>query len=236
MEADRWKTIEQIFNVAVTLSPAEQTEYLPAACGDDTGLREEIGSMLTEDLIHDTFLGESVLTLGFNLLEQDELLRQPEFAFYKLQKLLGRGGMGAVYLAEDTRLGRLVAVKVLPPALAKDKQSLSRFRQEARAASALSHPNIAHIYEFGETNGRLFLAMEYVAGKTLRELIKEKAIPASLALSIAKQVALALISTHERGIIHRDIKPENIIVKEDGLVKVLDFGVAKLNELLCSKA
>ncbi|CAN5697887.1 hypothetical protein BH24ACI2_BH24ACI2_00770 [soil metagenome] len=230
MQADRWKNIEQIFNVAVALSPAERTEYLPVACGDDMGLREEIDSMLTEDSIHDDFLGESVFALGATLLEYDELLSQSEFASYKLQKLLGRGGMGAVYLAEDTRLGRLVAVKVLPPALVEDQQSLSRFRQEARAVSQLSHPNIAHIYEFGETNGRLFLAMEYVAGKTVRELIKEKAISGSLALNIAKQIALALISTHERGIIHRDIKPENIIVKDDGLVKVLDFGLAKLNE------
>ena len=164
------------------------------------------------------------------MLEHEELLVHSDFDFYKLQKLLGRGGMGAVYLAEDTRLGRLVALKVLPTSLAEDEQSLSRFRQEARAASALSHPNIAHIYEFGETNGRLFLAMEYVAGKTVRELIKEKAINFTFALSIAKQIALALIPTHEQGILHRDIKPENIIVKSDGLVKILDFGLAKLNE------
>ena len=166
MEADRWKTIEQIFNIAVTLPPAEQTEYISSACGGDFELREEIDSMLTEDLMHDTFLDESVLTLGFGLFERDELLGQSEFASYKLHKLLGRGGMGAVYLAEDTRLGRLVAVKVLPNALAQNEQILLRFRQEARAASALSHPNIAHIYEFGETDGRLFLAMEYVAGRT----------------------------------------------------------------------
>ncbi|MEJ7863295.1 MAG: protein kinase [Pyrinomonadaceae bacterium] len=230
MQVDRWENIEQIFNVAVALPPAERIKYLPSACAGDIELLEEIDSMLTEDSIHEDFLSESVFALGAKLLEYDELLEKCDFASYKLQKLLGRGGMGAVYLAEDTRLRRLVAVKVLPPALTHDKQSLSRFRGEARAASQLSHPNIAHIYEFGEADGRLFIAMEYVEGRTVRELIKEKAIPGSLALSIAKQTALALISTHEHGIVHRDIKPENIIVKEDGLVKVLDFGLAKLNE------
>ena len=230
MKAERWKNIEQIFNVAVTLSPSERKKYVKVACGEDIGLLEEVDSMLTEDSIHDNFLDEPVFALGAKLLDYDELLGQSDFASYKLHKLLGRGGMGAVYLAEDSRLGRLVAIKVLPPELVRDEQSLSRFRQEARAASALSHPNIAHIYEFGETNERLFLAMEYVAGKTLRELIKEKSIHYSLALSIAKQIALALIPTHESGIIHRDIKPENVIVREDGLVKVLDFGLAVLNE------
>lgn len=230
MNAERWENIEQIFNVAVSLPLVERTEYITTACGDDAALREEIDSMLTEDSIQDDLLTDSVFLLGTKLLEYDELLSRSEFASYKLQKLLGRGGMGAVYLAEDSRLGRLVAVKVLPPALAQDEQSLSRFRHEARAASAISHPNIAHIYEFGETDGRLFLAMEYVEGQTLRQLIIEKAVSVSLALSIAKQISLALVSTHKLGIIHRDIKPENIIVKDDGLVKVLDFGLAKLNE------
>lgn len=164
MKAERWKNIEQIFNVAATLSPVERTKYLSMACGGDIELREEIDSMLTEDSMTDDFLSEPVFAVGASLLEYEELLDQSEFAFYKLKKLLGRGGMGAVFLAEDTRLGRLAAVKVLPPALAEDRQSLSRFRREARAASAISHPNIAHIYEFGETDGHLFLAMEYVEG------------------------------------------------------------------------
>lgn len=230
MKAERWENIERIFNAAVALSPAERKRFLPRACGDDPGLLEEIDSMLTEDSTRDDFLSEPVFALGAKLLERDELLSQSEFAAYKLKKLLGRGGMGAVYLAEDTRLKRLVAVKILSPALAEDKQSAARFRQEARHASALSHPNIAHIYEFGEASGHLFLAMEYVEGRTVRELIREKALNTPLALSIAKQIALALISTHERGVVHRDIKPENIIVRGDGLIKVLDFGLAKLDE------
>lgn len=115
MQAERWKNIEQIFNVAVTLPPAERTKYLLVSCGADIGLREEIDSILTEDSINDDFLGEPVFGLVANLLDYDELLEQSEFASYKLQKLLGRGGMGTVYLAEDTRLRGLVAVKVLPP-------------------------------------------------------------------------------------------------------------------------
>jgi serine/threonine protein kinase/tricorn protease-like protein len=228
MEASRWKNIDRIFSTVVALPPAEQANFLATACDGDIELREEISSMLAEDANDGNLLDEPVFELGAKLLQYDEMLEQRDFAAYKIQKLLGRGGMGSVYLAEDTRLGRLVALKVLSPALVEDKESLSRFRHEARAASALSHPNIAHIYEFGEANERSYLAMEYVAGKTVRELIKEKTLTAPLALNIAKQIALALISTHERGIVHRDIKPENIIVKDNGIVKVLDFGLAKL--------
>ncbi|MDQ3710778.1 MAG: serine/threonine-protein kinase [Acidobacteriota bacterium] len=232
MLANRWEQIEQVFNEAILMPVNKRKSFVEQLCGADDDLSFEVISLLEADNQSDEILEQSVFPLVAQLLDEDfsELLEKSNFASYKLKKLLGKGGMGAVFLAEDTRLRRLVAIKVLPPALAQDQQSLSRFRQEARAASQLSHPNIAHIYEFGETNGRLFLAMEYVEGRTLRELVKEKAIQGSHALSIAKQVALALVSTHERGIIHRDIKPENIIVKNDGLVKVLDFGLAKLNE------
>ncbi len=232
MLTNQWEKIERLFNEAIAVPVDKRVSYVEQVCGADDNLRFEVVSLLEADKGSDEILEQTVFPLIAQLLEDDfsELLKKSDFASYKLKRLLGKGGMGAVFLAEDTRLRRLVAVKVLPPALAQDQQSLSRFRQEAQAASALSHPNIAHIYEFGETNGRLFLAMEYVAGQTVRELIKEKAILGSLALSIAKQVALALISTHERGIIHRDIKPENIIVRDDGLVKVLDYGLAKLKE------
>ena len=230
MQTESWKNIERIFNAAVALPQAERKEYVHSACGNDLKLREEISAMLAEDAASDDFLSGSLFSDGLALLENESLFEQSDLGSYKLQKLLGRGGMGAVYLAEDVRLGRLAAIKVLPPALAEDEQSLARFRREARAASALSHPNIAHIYEFGEADGRMFLAMEYVEGKTARELIRDKELTAPLALSIAKQTALALMTTHERGLIHRDIKPENIIVKPDGLVKILDFGLAKLHE------
>ncbi len=231
MEEEKWNKIEQIFNQAVLVSASKRNLFVENHCNGDAVLRAEVISLLGTDKESDEILEQSVFPLVAQLLDEDfsGLLEKSDFASYKLKRLLGRGGMGAVFLAEDTRLRRLVALKVLPPALAEDRQSLARFRQEARAASQLSHPNIAHIYEFGEIDGRLFLSMEYVEGRTLRELIKEKAVAGALALSIAKQVSLALVSTHERGIIHRDIKPENIIVKDDGLVKVLDFGLAKLN-------
>ena len=175
------------------------------------------------------FLDEHVFSLGAQFFEADEfLLKQSKFANYRIKKLLGRGGMGAVYLAEDVRLERAVALKILPPSLSANAEYVRRFQQEARTASAISHPNVAHIYEFGEDNERHFLAMEYVEGKTLRELLKEKTLDVSGTLDIVLQITEALIATHRRGIIHRDIKPENVIVTESGLVKVLDFGVSKL--------
>ncbi|MGI8787129.1 MAG: serine/threonine-protein kinase [Pyrinomonadaceae bacterium] len=141
---------------------------------------------------------------------------------------MGRGGMGAVYLAEDNRLKLLVALKILPASLGANAEGVRRFRQEARAASAISHPNVAHIYEFGEEAKRYFLAMEYVEGKTLRELLREKSIDRSRALKIAIQIADALAATHKCGIVHRDIKPENILVTENDLVKTQSFRIFKI--------
>ena len=231
MKQTHWQTIEQIFNEAVALPPDERASFVAEKSGDDEELRREILALLAEDAENTDFLNEPIFSDGLRLLENDfsELLKAGKFARYKLLKLLGRGGMGAVFLAQDTTLERNIALKVLPPKFAENEQSILRFRQEARTASAISHPNVAHIYEFGEEGERYFLAMEYVKGKTLRELLKEKSIDVSHALEIASQIADALVATHKRGIVHRDIKPENIIVTESGLVKVLDFGVAKLN-------
>ena len=138
--------------------------------------------------------------------------------------------MGLVLLAEDTKLNRFVALKVLSADLINHGETISRFIQEARTASKVSHPNVAHIYEFGQHQDRYFLAMEYIRGRSLRELIGEKSIDVPTALDIALQIASALQAAHEKGIIHRDIKPENIMVMEDGLIKVLDFGLAKVIE------
>jgi serine/threonine protein kinase/Tfp pilus assembly protein PilF len=229
MQKDRWQTIEQIFKRVVALPLKERQSFIEGNCGGDEGLRREILLLLEADAAEENFLDEEVFSLGAQILEADDLLlKQSEFANYRIKKLLGRGGMGAVYLAEDVRLERLVALKILPASLGEDAEGVRRFRQEARTASAISHPNVAHIYEFGEERGRYFLAMEYVEGKTLRELIKEKTIDVSVVLDIALQIAEALTATHRRGIVHRDIKPENVIVTESGLVKVLDFGVSKL--------
>jgi serine/threonine protein kinase len=230
MQPERWRKIERIFSQAVAVSPVDRNNFLARTCGDDFDLREEISSMLVEDS-DEEFLSEPIFDLGAQLLDADDLPREREFGSYQLQKLLGRGGMGAVYLARDMRLERLVALKVLPASVADNEEVAARFRQEARAASLVSHPNVAHIYEFGENGGCRFLAMEYVAGKTLRELLKEKSLDEATILDIARQIAAALAATQRSGVVHRDIKPENIIVAADGAIKVLDFGLAKPDTL-----
>jgi hypothetical protein len=155
---------------------------------------------------------------------------------YEIKSLLGKGGMGEVYRASDTSLGRDVALKVLDPAVAVDPERVHRFLQEARAASALNHPNIIAIHEAGEAGGMRFIATELVDGRTLREMIEEGPLPTEGALAIASQAASALAAAHAAGIVHRDVKPENIMVRPDGYVKVLDFGLAKLTDASASGA
>ena len=155
---------------------------------------------------------------------------------YEIKSLLGQGGMGAVYRAADTSLGRDVALKVLDPSVAVDPERVHRFLQEARAASALNHPNIIAIHEAGESGGTRFIATELVEGRTLREMLEDGPLPIAQALDIASQVASALAAAHVAGIVHRDIKPENIMVRPDGYAKVLDFGLAKLTDSSASGA
>ncbi len=149
---------------------------------------------------------------------------------YRIVEKLGEGGMGVVYKAHDTRLNRAVALKILPPGLVEDAERRRRFKQEAQAASALNHPGIVTVYDIGETDGTLFIAMEHVAGKTMEELIPGDGMGVPEALKYAIQIADAFARAHAAGIVHRDLKPGNLMVREDGLVKVLDFGLAKLTE------
>src|SRR5436853_3986149 len=149
---------------------------------------------------------------------------------YRIVSRIGAGGMGEVYLAEDTRLGRRVALKILPPDMTGDDERLRRFEQEARASSALNHPNIITIHEVGTHDGTRFIATEFIEGRTLRDHLREHPLSIHEALDVAIQVASALQAAHQAGIIHRDIKPENIMLRPDGYVKVLDFGIVKLTE------
>src|SRR5215470_410415 len=151
-------------------------------------------------------------------------------AHYRLLAPLGAGGMGEVYLAEDTKLGRKVALKLLPAEFTRDGGRMRRFEQEARAASALNHPNILTIFEIGEADGGRYIATEYIDGQTLRERLNGDRLAPPAALDIASQIAAALAAAHEAGIVHRDIKPENVMLRRDGIVKVLDFGLAKLTK------
>src|SRR6202521_2113261 len=147
---------------------------------------------------------------------------------YEIQSPLGAGGMGEVFRARDTRLGRSVAIKIMAAAFSADCDRLDRFEQEARSASALNHPNIVTIYELGQDGSTHYIAMELVEGKTLRELLVSGLLPMQKAIEIAAQVAEGLTKAHEAGIAHRDLKPENLMVSHDGFVKILDFGLAKL--------
>ena len=149
---------------------------------------------------------------------------------YRILEKLGAGGMGVVYKAQDTRLDRFAALKVLPAEKVSDPERLRRFVQEAKSASALNHPNIVTIYDIGEAGGEHFIAMEFVAGRTLGQLIGGKSLPLKDALDYAMQMADALGKAHAAGIVHRDLKPANVMVTDDGLVKILDFGLAKLVE------
>ena len=158
----------------------------------------------------------------------ESLLPNSNISHYRIVSKLGAGGMGEVYLAEDTKLDRQVALKILPPEVADDKDRMDRFVREAKSASALNQPNIITIYEIGETEGTHFIATEYIQGETLHTQLKQSPLELRAALDIAIQMASALDAAHRAGIIHRDIKPENVMIRPDGLVKILDFGIAKL--------
>lgn len=218
-----WGKIEEIYQAALECSPTERAAFLHRACGGDEELRREVESLLGYNQKAGNFLEPPPAPLS-------ALAPGRRISFYRVISKLGAGGMGEVYLAEDTRLGRHVALKVLPPDLAMDPGRKARFVREARAASALNHPNIVTVYDIGHEDEIEFLAMEYVAGKPLSALIPRQGMPLNELLPCAIQLAGALAKAHDAGIVHRDIKPGNIMMTTEGVVKVLDFGLAKLTE------
>jgi Tol biopolymer transport system component/serine/threonine protein kinase len=230
MKAERWQQIDQIFQCALECAPAQRRAFLDEACAGDEELRREVESLLCSDEQAGSFIERPAIEEDARLLvnHQAAAVVGQRIGQYEIMEQLGRGGMGEVYLAHDTRLGRKIALKLLPTHLSRDKDRLRRFEQEARAASALNHPNILTIYEIGQISNRHFIATEYVEGDTLRQRLTSGQRQISEALDVTMQMASALAAAHETGIIHRDIKPENIILRSDGYVKVLDFGLAKL--------
>ena len=231
MSTERWERTKQILEEALRIAPGPRQAYLDLVCGPDSELRAEVESLIaSHEEAGSAFLDAAAL----ELLELTSSARPPALPLnhvighYRLVEEAGRGGMGVVYKAEDTRLHRFVALKILPEQVGEDSVDLVRFRREAEAASALNHPNIVTIYEIGQDGSTHYIAMELVEGKTLRELLVAGLLPIRKAIEIAAQVAEGLAKAHEAGIAHRDLKPENLMVSQDGFVKILDFGLAKL--------
>jgi TolB-like protein/tetratricopeptide (TPR) repeat protein/predicted Ser/Thr protein kinase len=230
MDPARWQIVKDVFHAALLQDATERTAYLQRVVADDASLRAEIAAMIAAEEKGGTSIESRIAEVASELLEDDPA-RSPagsQVGNHRILSALGAGGMGEVYLAEDTRLGRKVALKVLASHLPADVQSTARLRREARVASALDHPNICTIYEVGAAAGRSFISMQYVEGDTVQRLLEEGPLKVDRLLSVALQVAEAMRAAHAHGIIHRDIKPSNIMVTSRGEVKVLDFGVAKL--------
>lgn len=229
MNQENWQKAKHIFNEALKLPSNERTGYLEKVCSDNQQLGEQVKSLL--ESYESDFLEETAVHKVAEIIGGSGLKVGQQIARYKVKETLGTGGMGEVFLAEDTELKRPVAIKILHAEVAEDKERISRFIQEARAASALNHPNILTIHEISKFENSRFIVSEYVKGETLRDKLKQGNLSLTESLEIAAQIAAALEAAHEAGIVHRDIKPENIMLRNDGLVKVLDFGLAKLTEI-----
>src|SRR5215831_8410446 len=251
MTPERWKRIETLYHAANALSPDERGALLATACPDDDSLRREVEALLSEPMADDDgFLAPRAIANAAAQLVSDlapEANVGRTMGCYVLQRLLGVGGMGVVYAARDTKLERDVAIKILPQAFTRNPERLARFEREARMLAAVNHPNICAIYGLEETDGIRYLVLELIDGQTLADVV-QRDVPAlepgsstvrpgnrtgleiSDALVIGRQIVDALEAAHERGIVHRDLKPANIKITSAGVVKVLDFGLAKATD------
>jgi serine/threonine protein kinase len=231
LDPNRWTHIESLFHAALELEPASRLQFLQNQSQGDTDLVNEVLSLLGASSKSAGFLAKPISHIVREVAGEPELDRLSEGTLlnhYRILAKIGTGGMGQVYRALDSRLGRHVALKVLAPYLTFDEPAFRRFQQEAHAASALNHPNILTVFEFGEMDSLHYIATEFIDGPTLRQQLQTGPVELQAAVACAIQIAEALVAAHASGIIHRDIKPENILIRTDGLVKLVDFGIAKL--------
>ena len=228
MTDPRWASVDRLVEAALEREPHERAAFLREACADDEALRREVESLLRQQSKADRFLQTPALNVAAEqLMPRSGLVAGQQIGPYQIQGLLGAGGMGEVYRARDTKLGRDVAIKILPRLFVTDPERLARFEREARLLAALNHPNIGAIYGLENVDGTPALVLELVDGPTLADRLAKGPLPVADALTIAAQIALALEAAHDKGIVHRDLKPANVKITPGGAVKVLDFGLAK---------
>ena len=230
MTPERYREVGEIFRAAAEIPLDRRGAFLDAACGHDKALRQEVESLLSHDSHSEGWIDSRALEVAAQALArmQSESWANRQVHHYQVSSLLGRGGMGEVYRARDTRLDRDVALKVLPVVYSTDTERLRRFEQEARTAGKLNHPNIVTVYDVGVHDGAPYIVTELLEGEELREQLKQGPLAQRRALGYARQIADGLAAAHAKGIVHRDLKPENIFVTVDGRVKILDFGLAKV--------
>jgi eukaryotic-like serine/threonine-protein kinase len=225
---EQWQKVQDLFFDALEREPRDRSAFLDEACGGDDALRREVALLVSAHETEEHFIDSPAYVAAADVLADEQGFGPGEtLGHYKIRSVLGEGGMGKVYLAEDTKLRRNVALKVLPSLARDNKEGRRRSLREAQAAAALDHPNICAIYAVDEAGGRSYIAMQYVEGETLEARMARDRLPLDDSLDIALQIADALSGAHERGIVHRDIKPSNIMLDGRGQVKVLDFGLAK---------
>ena len=232
MTPARFQTIEEVFRAALDQELDQISAFLDKACEGDDALRRKVEALLASRPRADGFIENSAVGLATKVIQNgqaDSLVGQT-IGHYTISESIGTGGMGEVYLATDITAGRNAALKLLPMRFTGDAERLKRFQQEAHAVVGLNHPNILTVYEIGEDHSIHYIASELIEGETLRQRLAREPMQLSEAVDIAIQVASALAAAHHTGIVHRDIKPENIMLRPDGYVKVLDFGIAKLAE------